>query len=90
LPGFASNFNDHPAGYVGWNHLYSFGWFFVCTISSIVYFGLSYVGSYAKVERTMSFEALVAEQTEVLDGLSPNESNSQDASEINVEIEKKA
>jgi hypothetical protein len=69
--------------------LYDFGWFFVCTISSVIYFALSYVGDYAKVERSMPFEALAVEQVEILDGLSTDQSDSQEASEVNVDIETK-
>jgi hypothetical protein len=69
LPGFATKFGTYSAGHEGWNHLYNFGWFFVCAVSSAIYFALSHVGDYAKAERSMPFEALVMAQGEILAGV---------------------
>ena len=53
--------------------MYKFSWFFVCTIASILYYALSFIGEYAKEERAMPFEALALEQIEVLNGQTPTE-----------------
>jgi hypothetical protein len=82
IPGFATKFSSHPAGYEGWSHLYSFSWFFVCIVSSIVYFGVSRIGTYAEDERSMPFEALALEREEILDGVAQSDRNSQDRADV--------
>jgi NCS1 family nucleobase:cation symporter-1 len=36
--------------------LYSLGWILGCTISSVIYFGLTLLGDFCKEERAMRFE----------------------------------
>ena len=72
-------------GQTGWVHLYKFSWFFVCTIASIIYYVMSWVGDYAKEERAMPFEALAREQIEVLNGQTPTEVGS----DFNITVEAK-
>jgi hypothetical protein len=69
--------------------MYTFSWFFVCTIGSVIYYACSFIGDYATVERSMPFEALVSEQDEILNGVAPSETSSQEGSEINVSMDKK-
>jgi hypothetical protein len=88
LPGFATKFGASLAGFEGWNHLYSFSWFFVCVLSSVIYFGVSFVGDYAKEERTMPFEALALAQDDILNGI-PRNLSSQEGSKIDVTMDTK-
>jgi hypothetical protein len=89
LPGFAAKFNHHPAGYMGWQHLYDFSWFFVCTIASVIYYALCQIGDYAKEEGAMPFEALAAQQDEILNGVAPSHGSSSEGSEVNIAVELK-
>lgn len=47
------------------------------------------MGDYAKLERSMPFEALAAQQDEVLNGIVPSETSSKEGSEVNVAFESK-
>lgn len=85
IPGFSASFGNTMAGQTGWEHLYDFSWFFVCVLSSVLYYGLSHIGDYATVERAMHFEALALEQDEILNGVVP----SLEASDVNVNVESK-
>lgn len=88
-PGFVTKFGHKLAGQMGWVHLYTFSWFFVCTIASVVYYALSMIGDYAKEERSMPFEALAREQEDVLDGVPGSDYDEKDVSAVNVAIDDK-
>ncbi|EXJ81622.1 hypothetical protein A1O1_07687 [Capronia coronata CBS 617.96] len=83
LPGFAGTFGSNVA--IGWTHLYAFSWFYTCTISSVLYFALSFVGNYASEEKTMSFESLANIGVEELQGVDTGT----DVSEVNLRVEEK-
>ncbi|KAK5125688.1 hypothetical protein LTR85_011962 [Meristemomyces frigidus] len=83
LPGFAMNFGAVLGGGSGWKHLYDISWFFTCTLASVVYFGLSKIGSYAKEEASMPFEAL-AESLMI-----ESDEQSSDVSRVSLEIAEK-
>ncbi|EMC96150.1 hypothetical protein BAUCODRAFT_464810 [Baudoinia panamericana UAMH 10762] len=61
LPGFATKFNVKLDGQLGWSRLYSFSWFFTCTLASVIYFAIACIGTYAAEEKKMPFEALASE-----------------------------
>ncbi|OAL21134.1 hypothetical protein AYO22_08291 [Fonsecaea multimorphosa] len=86
LPGFAETFGRQIANGEGWTHLYAFSWFYTCTISSVVYFALSFIGKYGSEERSMPFESLArsdrVEEVQTVEGQS-------DVSEVNLSIEQK-
>lgn len=54
VPGFAAQFG-HDVG-TGWKHLYSIGWVFGCTFSSVLYWALCQIGDFAKRERQLGWE----------------------------------
>lgn len=89
VPGLAIKLGAHPVGYQGFENLYSFSWFFVCTTASVIYFAMSFIGDYAKEERSMPFEALVFEQAEILNGLELNSPSFVNVTEFNIDIEKR-
>ncbi|KIV77675.1 hypothetical protein PV11_09459 [Exophiala sideris] len=86
LPGFVITFGYKLAGSNGWSHLYAFAWFYTCTISSVVYFAMSFIGNYAGEEKTMSFENLA--HSGVFEDLQAVEPQS-DVSEQNFPVEQK-
>ncbi|KEF52007.1 uncharacterized protein A1O9_11997 [Exophiala aquamarina CBS 119918] len=86
LPGFARTFGAEIANGDGWSHLYAFSWFYTCTVSSVVYFALSFVGDFAKEEKAMSFEHLAG--SEVLLEAQAVEAQS-DFSEVALSVEQK-
>ena len=78
IPGFATQFGHVLKGQAGWQHLYKFGWFYVVTIASVLYYLLSFVGTYAPAERKMAFEQLgnelaLREQAEIIMGESASQ-----------------
>jgi NCS1 family nucleobase:cation symporter-1 len=86
LPGFAETFGSHIASGGGWTHLYAFSWFYTCTISSCLYFALSFIGGYAGEEKAMSFESLAGlQRTEELEAVEPE----MEVSEVNLPVEQK-
>jgi NCS1 family nucleobase:cation symporter-1 len=66
IPGFATLFGHQLPG--AWLKIYEIGWFLTCVVSSVVYFGLSFVGDFARDERGMRFEE-VAEGQRYIDGV---------------------
>jgi NCS1 family nucleobase:cation symporter-1 len=54
IPGFTTLFGESLPG--AWLKIYQIGWILGCVVSSVVYFGLSFVGDFAKEERGMRFE----------------------------------
>lgn len=83
LPGFAETFGTQLANGGGWTHLYAFSWFYTCTVSSVLYFALSFIGNYAHEERAMAFETLA--RADMLQGVDEQS----EASEVNVAVEQK-
>lgn len=55
IPGFASLFGSNVPGV--WLKIYQIGWLLGCTLSSVIYFALSFIGDMATEEKTMEFEA---------------------------------
>jgi hypothetical protein len=58
-------------------------------VASVIYYAVSHVGDYAKDERAMPFEALVGEQVDILNGVNPHHSDSQEGSTVDISIETK-
>lgn len=90
VPGFAAQFG-HDVG-IGWSHLYSIGWVFGCTLSSVLYWSLCQFNGFAKRERSMRWEEayeaqemFVAPPTEVIT-LSPAEEASTPTEKIAPEV----
>lgn len=77
----------HPiAGRLGWSRLYAFSWFYTCTVSSVIYFALSFVGNYAVEEKAMPFEHLAGSGgVEEIQAVEPES----DVSEVNLPVEQK-
>ncbi|KAJ6155840.1 hypothetical protein N7470_006406 [Penicillium chermesinum] len=85
LPGFVATFGYRIAGGAGWTHLYDFSWFYICVVSSVVYFVLSYVGDYAKEEKAMSYESLAS----IAEELYGEEQQRTTVLEVNLHVEGK-
>ncbi|KAI0482709.1 permease for cytosine/purines, uracil, thiamine, allantoin-domain-containing protein [Xylariaceae sp. FL0804] len=63
IPGFAQTF-DEPVP-VAWLRIYQVGWLLTCTLSSVVYWLLCFVGGrVATEEKQLAFEAIAWEQME--------------------------
>lgn len=90
VPGLAIELGAEPEGYEGFENLYTFSWFFVCTTASVIYYVVSHIGDYAKEERSMPFEHLVSTQDDILNGIGLNSGSPVDVVEVNVDIGLKA
>ena len=62
IPGFARTFGENVP--VEWLHIYQVGWLLTCTLSSVVYWLLCFVGNFAAEEKSMRFEQISGEQLE--------------------------
>lgn len=69
IPGFASTFGvDLPVETL---RIYQVGWLLTCVLSSVVYWGLTFIGEFAVEEKSMAFESISAEQLEPFLGPTP-------------------
>ncbi|KAK6077882.1 allantoin transport [Seiridium cupressi] len=62
IPGFARTFGEPVP--IAWLRVYQVGWLLTCTLSSVVYWLLSFVGEFGVEEKKMAFEAIAWDELE--------------------------
>lgn len=70
IPGFVTLFGHKLP--MAWLRIYQIGWILTCVVSSVVYFGCSFIGSFAEEEKRMGFEEVA--NTDFVDGFEDVES----------------